>query len=158
MDAAEDWIFVRQDPERKISFEEIVSTAFWNGYHLSATGWFQPEPVAWDRSTGQGDAFPSYSYACVVAEVEIDQITGLAVVKRLVLVHDIGRVVHRGAAEGALLFGHGIAPCERTGETAIGWPSWNGQAIAGVDRADASRLATSGARSYTLLGSSESRP
>ena len=105
LDAAEDWIFVRQDPERKISFEEIVSTAFWNGYHLSATGWFQPEPVAWDRSTGQGDAFPSYSYACVVAEVEIDQITGLAVVKRLVSVHDIGRVVHRGAAEGQVYGG-----------------------------------------------------
>jgi CO/xanthine dehydrogenase Mo-binding subunit len=105
LDAAEDWIFVRQDPERKVSFDEVVSTAFWNGCHLSATGWFQPEPVAWDRSAGQGDAFSSFSYACVVAEVEIDRITGLAAVKRMVSVHDIGRVVHQGAAGGQVYGG-----------------------------------------------------
>jgi CO/xanthine dehydrogenase Mo-binding subunit len=105
LNAAEDWIFVRQDPERRVSFDEIVTAAFRNGCQLSVTGWFQPEPVAWDRSTGQGDAFSSYAYTCVVAEVEIDRITGVAAVKRLVSVHDVGRVVHAGAAEGQVYGG-----------------------------------------------------
>lgn len=105
LDVADDWIFMRQDPERKVPFDEVVSAAFWSGETLSVTSWFQPEPVAWDRGTGQGDAFPSYSYGCAVAEVEINAITGVATVKRLVSVHDIGRVVHAGAAEGQVYGG-----------------------------------------------------
>ncbi|WP_206811864.1 xanthine dehydrogenase family protein molybdopterin-binding subunit [Paradesulfitobacterium ferrireducens] len=103
--AAEDWIFVGKEPERKISFDEVVSLAFWNGYPLSVTGWFQPEPVEWDHDTGQGKAFPSYTYGCVVADVEINKITGSAIVKQLVSVYDIGRVIHQGAASGQVFGG-----------------------------------------------------
>ena len=105
LDAAGDWIFLRQDPERKIYFDEVVSTAFWSGYPLHAAGWFQPEPVRWERDTGQGNAFPSYTYNCAVAEVEINKITGQAIVTRLVSVHDAGNVVHAGAAAGQVYGG-----------------------------------------------------
>lgn len=103
--AEADRIFVRAEPTRSIAFDEVVSAAFWQGYPLSVTGWFQPEPLAWDRSTGQGKAFPSYSYACVVAEVEVDKVTGQAKVLKIVSVHDVGHVVHQGAAEGQVLGG-----------------------------------------------------
>ncbi|MHB1404579.1 MAG: xanthine dehydrogenase family protein molybdopterin-binding subunit [Desulfitobacteriaceae bacterium] len=105
LDVAEDWIFQREDPERKLSFDEVVSTAFWSGYPLNVTGWFQPDLVQWIHATGQGDAFPSYTYGCVVADVEINKVTGVATVTKLVSVHDIGQVVHAGAAEGQVYGG-----------------------------------------------------
>lgn len=112
----EDWIMVRDDFERRISFDEVVSSAFWSGYQLNETGWFQPNPLVWDHDTGQGEAFPSYTYGCVVADVEINRITGITIVKKLVAVHDIGRVIHPGAAEGqvygGMAMGLGMATME----------------------------------------------
>ncbi len=103
--AEDDWIFVIGKPERKLSFDEVVATAFWSGYPLSASGWFQPDPVEWDHAAGQGEAFPSYSYGCVVADVEVNKITGMATVRNLVSVHDVGQVIHLGAAAGQVYGG-----------------------------------------------------
>ncbi|CAA7601033.1 Aldehyde oxidase and xanthine dehydrogenase, a/b hammerhead domain protein [Acididesulfobacillus acetoxydans] len=102
---ANDCVFRREDPSQKLSFAEVASAAFWSGHSLSVTEWFQPGPLRWERETGQGEAFPSYTYSCVVAEVSVDRLTGKATVTKLVSVHDAGRVVHAGAASGQVYGG-----------------------------------------------------
>jgi len=66
-----------------------------------------PVTVAFDEATYTGDAYPCFSWACDVAEIEIDIDTYETRVVKLWTAHDVGRVIHpvmcAGQVEGGTL-------------------------------------------------------
>jgi CO/xanthine dehydrogenase Mo-binding subunit len=61
-----------------------------------------PSWIRWDDETMTGDAYAVFSYACAVAEVEVDTATGETRVARLVSACDPGRAIHPAAVEGQI--------------------------------------------------------
>jgi CO/xanthine dehydrogenase Mo-binding subunit len=72
--------------------------------------------VEWDDATHRGDAYPCYSWAAAVAEVEVDLDTGEVAVRSVVAAADAGRVVNpvlaAGQVEGGTLQAVGYATIE----------------------------------------------
>ena len=58
--------------------------------------------IEWDDTTYRGDAYPCYSWAAAVAEVDVDLDTGEVVVRSVVAADDAGRVINRVLAEGQI--------------------------------------------------------
>ncbi len=70
---------------------------------LTVTAQYQkPENISWDDSTYQGDAYESYGWACDVAEVAIDPVTWQVEPVAFTTVHEIGRAIHPGLAQGQI--------------------------------------------------------
>ncbi len=68
---------------------------------LSASEQFHGFPdITWDEATYRGDAYPAYSWSCVVAGVDVDRDTGEVRVCSVVHAVDAGRIVNRVLAEG----------------------------------------------------------
>lgn len=76
-----------------------------------------PASIKWDQKTFRGDSYPSYSWGCNVAEVEIDTLTLEIRVKRVVSYWDIGRLINpvlaKGQIEGGLVQALGYAVMEK---------------------------------------------
>ncbi|MGZ6339107.1 MAG: xanthine dehydrogenase family protein molybdopterin-binding subunit [Candidatus Limnocylindrales bacterium] len=72
--------------------------------------------IEWDEATHVGDAYPCFSWACDVAEVEVDLDTGDVAVRSVTAVADAGRVVNpvlaTGQVEGGTLQAVGYATLE----------------------------------------------
>jgi CO/xanthine dehydrogenase Mo-binding subunit len=77
----------------------------------------QPDWIAWDDATYQGDAYAAYAWGCDVAEIELDPDTWEIRPVRLTVVTDIGKAIHpalaRGQVEGGTAQGVGYALLER---------------------------------------------
>ena len=78
---------------------------------------YEPPPgIQWDDDHYRGDAYATYSWACDVAEVELDPDTFDARVKKMTVVHEFGRPIHpvmaRGQIEGGTAQGVGFATIE----------------------------------------------
>ena len=72
-----------------------------------------PAGSEWDESTFQGSPYASFAWACYVAEVEIEVVTGEARILDFTAVQEVGRVVHptvaAGQIEGGVVQGIGYA-------------------------------------------------
>jgi CO/xanthine dehydrogenase Mo-binding subunit len=78
---------------------------------------YEPPPgIQWDDDRYRGDAYATYSWACDVAEVELDPDTFDARVTKMTVVHEFGRPIHpvmaRGQIEGGTAQGVGFATIE----------------------------------------------
>lgn len=85
----------------------------------SIAGFFEfllPPSVQWNQKTFVGDAYPGYSWASNVAEIEIDPDTCVLTVKKVTAVIDIGTVINpqtaTGQVEGGLTQALGYATME----------------------------------------------
>ncbi|HMO49533.1 MAG TPA: xanthine dehydrogenase family protein molybdopterin-binding subunit [Kiritimatiellia bacterium] len=76
-----------------------------------------PDTLRWNQKTFEGDAYPSYSWGCNVAEIEIDALTLEIAVKKVTGYYDIGRVINpvlaHGQIEGGLIQALGYAVMEK---------------------------------------------
>lgn len=112
----EGMIYCRANPEKKVAFKEAVGYCLSRGETLTQLGWVKPPELPWDRPTGQGRAFPTYTYNCVVAEVEVDTETGQVEVLRVTSGHDVGRPINpalaAGQVYGGIAMGMGMALME----------------------------------------------
>ncbi|HHY38121.1 MAG TPA: xanthine dehydrogenase family protein [Clostridia bacterium] len=88
-----------------IRFDELITECAKRGVNLSAVGWFSPGPVVVDRETGQGNAYPDYSFGCVGAKVAVDTRTGRVRVLEVVAGHDVGRAINPDCVEGQVYGG-----------------------------------------------------
>ncbi|HEY4946095.1 MAG TPA: xanthine dehydrogenase family protein molybdopterin-binding subunit [Candidatus Limnocylindrales bacterium] len=72
--------------------------------------------IEWDQERYRGDAYPAYSWAAVVAFVDVDLDTGQVAVRRVVAVDEAGRIVNpvlaAGQVEGGTLQAMGYATIE----------------------------------------------
>ncbi len=103
-------------PQEVKPLSEVARWMWAHNWDLGATGWAQGAPVDWDPETGQGNAYFVYAYACHIAEVEVDLLTGETQVRRFWAVHDSGKIVNpdlaRGQVAGGIAQGIGYALME----------------------------------------------
>lgn len=120
LEAKDGHIYVRNDPDKRVSFGEayIACQADGRGMDLLGKGTYDPPTEPMDPRTGISNYSIAYPFGALVAEVEVDTATGIVSVKKLTAAHDLGRVISQnnaeGQVEGANLMGMGYALTEET--------------------------------------------
>jgi 4-hydroxybenzoyl-CoA reductase alpha subunit len=108
---AERRAFDVENPEVGVSFAEAVVLAESKFGTIGTVGSYSP-PRSPGRYKGAGvGPSPAYSYSAAVAEVDVDPDTGIVVVGRIWIAHDIGKSVNpmlvMGQVEGSVYMGLG---------------------------------------------------
>ncbi len=112
-------VFVKGSPDHFIPFGELTSKAeaLGHGRLIIGKGYWAPTNTEFpDRKTRYGNVSGAYSFACQVAEVEVDPETGQVQVLRITIGDDCGQVINllgaEGQAEGSAAMGIGHALME----------------------------------------------
>jgi 4-hydroxybenzoyl-CoA reductase alpha subunit len=108
---AERRVFDVENPEVGVSFAEAVVLAESKFGTIGSVGSYTP-PRSPGKFKGSGvGPSPAYSYSAAVAEVDVDPDTGIVVVERVWIAHDIGRSINPmlvvGQVEGSVYMGLG---------------------------------------------------
>ncbi|UCH25361.1 MAG: xanthine dehydrogenase molybdopterin binding subunit [Trueperaceae bacterium] len=107
----DDTIYPPGEPERKLSFDEVVARAYVEQVSLAAAGYYRTPNIYFDKSTGRGRPFHYFAYGCALSEVEVDGFTGQFTLRRVDITHDVGdslnELVDRGQIEGGFVQGLG---------------------------------------------------
>ncbi|GAB2957737.1 xanthine dehydrogenase family protein molybdopterin-binding subunit [Nonomuraea fastidiosa] len=86
-------------PEKKIHVSEVALAAhFRQGRTISGRGMFLKEPSTVVPETGEMDPDSCQAHACTVAEVEVDDETGVIEVLRLYNTYEVGRALNPAIA------------------------------------------------------------
>ena len=113
--AAEGFICVQYQPEKRMSFVDAVWLAEESGPLVEAGSYTPPKIGNRFRRQSVGPS-PAYSFTAQVAEVEVDEETGILKVERIWVAHDCGRALNRtiveGQMEGCVYMGVGEAVYE----------------------------------------------
>jgi len=104
-------VFDLEDAERGMSFAEAVQLAESKFGTIGTVGSYTP-PRSPGKYKGAGvGPSPAYSYSAAVAEVDVDAETGIVVVDRVWIAHDIGQSINpalvMGQVEGSVYMGLG---------------------------------------------------
>ena len=104
--AANDRIYVADDPNLVMTFAEAVQRAEATFGTLSASGSYTPPALAGKyRGHGVGPS-PAYSYTAAVVEVEVDPETGWITISKVWIGHDVGKAINpylvQGQVEGSV--------------------------------------------------------
>ena len=109
-------LYLKKYPKVKLPFKVVCNVCLWTGKQMAAFEWYTPERLYYDRETGQGKTFSTFSYGCVVAEVEVDMRTGYVDVLKVTASHDVGTAVNpaliKGQIYGGIVMGQGFALTE----------------------------------------------
>jgi CO/xanthine dehydrogenase Mo-binding subunit len=87
-------VCVADNPQKRIDFAWLARRIHAKGAPLSWQGYFDPETVPLDPDTGQGVPYATYAFACQVAQIVVDTLTGEVHVTRVVAAHDVGKAIH----------------------------------------------------------------
>jgi 4-hydroxybenzoyl-CoA reductase subunit alpha len=115
LDARDETIFRKSDPQKRVTFDEAVVMAInFHGALFAMGTYAPPEQARGGKFKGAGvGPSPSYSYSAQVAEVTVDPETGHVRVDRIVAAHDCGRALNpltvEGQIEGSVYMGFGQA-------------------------------------------------
>jgi len=108
---AERRVFDVENPEVGVSFAEAVVLAESKFGTIGTVGSYSPPPSPGKfKGAGVGPS-PAYSYSAAVAEVDVDPDTGIVIVERVWIAHDIGKSINpmlvMGQVEGSVYMGLG---------------------------------------------------
>jgi 4-hydroxybenzoyl-CoA reductase alpha subunit len=108
---AERRVFDVENPEVCVSFAEAIVLAESKFGTIGTVGSYTP-PRSPGKFKGSGvGPSPAYSYSAAVAEVDVNPDTGIVVVERVWIAHDIGRSINpmlvMGQVEGSVYMGLG---------------------------------------------------
>jgi len=113
---ADDHVFLRNAPDHRIAFAEVVMAAYNARVSLSATGFYRTPGLSWDAASGRGQPFYYFAFGAAVSEVEVCGYTGVHKLLRVDLLHDVGNPliesIDRGQIEGGYVQGMGWLTCE----------------------------------------------
>jgi CO/xanthine dehydrogenase Mo-binding subunit len=98
-------VVVAGHPSKRVSFAELAKRAKKKNLPLSWQGYFDPETTPLDPETGRGIPYATYAFACQMAQVEVDVLTGWVKVQKVVAAHDVGRALNPEAVKGQILGG-----------------------------------------------------
>ncbi len=110
--------FVRHaaQPDNKVEFSWLAQRIHKKGLPLTWNGFFDPQTVPLDPDTGQGVPYATYAFACQLALVNVDTLTGEVRVEKIVAAHDVGKAIHpenvKGQICGGAAMGMGFALME----------------------------------------------
>ncbi len=94
-----------------IPFSTLAEAAYLRQVNMSANGFYRTPGIAYDKARGQGKPFHYFAFGAAVSEVEVDGLTGMKIVNRVDILHDVGdslnHNVDRGQIEGAFVQGMG---------------------------------------------------
>jgi xanthine dehydrogenase large subunit len=107
----------------RMSFREVVATAYLARISLSSTGYYRTPRIFWDKVAMTGRPFFYFAYGAAVSEVAVDTLTGETQLLRVDILHDVGSslnpAVDLGQVEGGFLQGVGWLTSEEL--------YWNGR-------------------------------
>jgi xanthine dehydrogenase large subunit len=130
----------------KVSWDELVKTAYFRRVQLFAAGYYRTEGLHWDSQRFEGEPFKYFAYGVAATEVEVDGFTGAYRTRRVDIVHDVGDslspLVDIGQIEGGFVQGAGWLTLED-----LRWDE--------SDRPTRGRLTTQAASTYKLPSFSE---
>jgi len=105
-----------EDPLRRVSVPQAVAKLKEKEIPLSAEGVFDPEFIALDPKTGQGEPMATYAFATQAALVAVDVESGEVEVLSIVACHDVGKAINpdcvTGQIEGGVSMGLGFSLTE----------------------------------------------
>ena len=97
--------------KRKISFKELINTAYLNRIPLSSSGFYKTDKINVNTKTLQGRPFLYFTYGAAVTEVIIDKLTGENKILQVDIIHDVGNSINKridkGQIEGGYIQGLG---------------------------------------------------
>lgn len=109
-------VVAKTDAECKVALATLAKRIRDKGGSLSWPGYFDPDTIPLDPLTGEGSPYATYAFACQLALVEVDTMTGEVGVPRVVAAHDVGRAIHpenvAGQICGGVAMGVGFALME----------------------------------------------
>ena len=101
---------------KSILWPELIDFCYQSGINLSSFGWYKAPDLYWERETGHGVPYYSYTYAAAVAEVDVDLVTGRVTMLNYYAAHDVGNALNpaevRGQIGGGVSMGIGYALSE----------------------------------------------
>ena len=104
------------DNAKRVSFSKLAARAYKKGLPFVCQGYFDPETVPLDPETGQGVPYSTYAFACHLAFVTVDTMTGEVRVEKVVAAHDVGKAIYPegviGQICGGVAMGVGFALME----------------------------------------------
>jgi CO/xanthine dehydrogenase Mo-binding subunit len=104
------------DNAKRVSFSKLAARSYKKGIPFVCQGYFDPETVPLDTETGQGVPYSTYAFACHVAFVTVDTMTGEVSVEKIVAAHDVGKAIYPegviGQICGGVAMGVGFALME----------------------------------------------
>lgn len=116
IDLVDGWFFLKAEPDKRVDFASVSNSCLWVGKQMSAFEWFTPQGLQQDHHTGQGKAFPTFAYGCVVAEVEVDMRIGYVDLVKVTSSHDVGTAINpaliMGQVYGGIVMGQGYSIME----------------------------------------------
>ncbi|OFY96884.1 MAG: xanthine dehydrogenase molybdopterin binding subunit [Bacteroidetes bacterium RIFOXYC12_FULL_35_7] len=118
-------VYDSQNPDRKMSFLQLVSLAYIQQVSMSATGFYKTPDIHFDRATGKGKPFHYFAFGMAVSEVQVDILTGRVQLLRSDILHDVGESIipniDKGQVEGAFIQGVGWVTSEEMKYDAKGY-------------------------------------
>jgi CO/xanthine dehydrogenase Mo-binding subunit len=104
------------DPGKKISLDKAARSVRESRMPTRFSGHFEPGATSLCPKTGQGSPYAAYAYACQMAVVAVDTLTGKITVERIIAAHDVGKAICRkkviGQICGGAVMGMGFALME----------------------------------------------
>jgi CO/xanthine dehydrogenase Mo-binding subunit len=94
-----------RERSRRVSFRKLAQRARRKAIPLVWQGYFDPETTPLDPETGRGVPYATYAFACQLALVEVDVLTGEVRVVEVVAAHDVGKALHPEAVVGQVCGG-----------------------------------------------------
>ena len=108
--------YIRDDPERSVSYLDVVQAANDQGLELNVEDTFTAPKCEYDPETSQGTTYLQYTYGAVTAEVSVDIETGKVQIDKMVAAYDVGKAINplsvEGQIEGGTVQGLGYAIME----------------------------------------------
>jgi CO/xanthine dehydrogenase Mo-binding subunit len=110
------FVFDVEKPNYRIPFSDIAREMYKRGSPPSEYGFILANRGFADAETGQGDTYGSYSFGCIIAEVEVDMDMGQISVSKLYPGVEAGKILQpevvRGQINGCCMLGIGYGLTE----------------------------------------------
>ena len=108
--------YSRTDPEKKVTYPEIMASMGRNGRLAVGAGYYNPKTTYLNPADMSGVPYELYSYATCIMEVEVDTDTGEVQLLKCLSAHDVGTPVGvkmcEGQIEGGTAMGSGFVISE----------------------------------------------
>lgn len=109
-------VFVADQPELRMTFNEVFNLLYLNRINLSAKGYYSTPDLFFDKEKQQGRPFHYFVFGMAVSEISLDVLTGRHQILRTDILHDSGKSINPhidiGQIEGAFIQGVGWCTTE----------------------------------------------